>query len=142
MEGMGRLMKLAGLFYLINIPVDWIKDFIMGRDPQMDDLMVDNLFKLMGFSRWHVWNFRYRQNPLETAALLVLPAAPFIQYPFMDMQDAIKQISKGEDIEPGQFNTWRILPIVGSPFYWHFGGGATKIEKRREEREGPPTRIR
>jgi hypothetical protein len=142
MEGMGRLMKLAGLFYLINIPVDWIKDFIMGRDPQMDDLMVDNLFKLMGFSRWHVWNFRYRQNPLETAALLVLPAAPFIQYPFMDMQDAIKQISKGEDIEPGQFNTWRILPIVGSPIYWHFGGGATKIEKRREEREGPPTRIR
>lgn len=140
-EGMGRLMKLAGLFYLINIPVDWIKDFIMGRDPQMDDLMVDNIFKLMGFSRWHVWNFRYRSNPLETASLLVLPAAPFIQYPFMDMQDSIRQISKGEDIEPGQFNTWRILPIVGSPLYWHFGGGATKIEERREEREGPPTRI-
>jgi len=141
-SGFRRLLHLAGLFYLGNIPVDWIKDWLMGRDPQLEDIMVDNLFKLMGISRWHVWNFRYRKNPLEFAMQLAMPAAPFLTYPLLDIEMAAKQIAEGEDIKPGKFNTWRIIPVGGSPIYWWAGGGADKVEERREEREGIGSRNR
>ncbi len=141
-SGFRRLLHLAGVFYLGNIPVDWIKDWLMGRDPQLEDIMVDNLFKLMGISRWHVWNFRYRKNPIEFGLLLMAPPAPFMNYPAIDLYAAYEQLAKGEDIEPGKFESWRMLPLIGSPIYWHAGGGADKIEKRREEREGIGSRNR
>ncbi len=135
-QGMANLIRLMGVLYLINVPVDWLKDWLMGRDPQLSDLMVDNLFKLSGVSRWHLWNFRYRQNPIESVALLALPPAPFIQFPVMDLFDSWSKIEDGDEIKPGDFDFWRILPFAGSPYYWHFGAGADKIQKRREEREG------
>lgn len=134
-QGMTQLMRLAGLFYLVNLPVDWIKDWLMGRDPQMDDLAIDNLWKLMGISRWHIWNFRYRANPVESASLLVLPPAPFIQYPLMDAKDVAAKIAEGDEVKPGEFESWRMLPFVGAPYYWHAGGGAEKVRKRKEKRE-------
>jgi hypothetical protein len=133
--GFKNLIHLAGLLYIVGLPVDWLKDWIMGRDPQLGDLAVDNVFKLLGVNRWNIWQFRERKNPLEAAMLLVTPPAPFLQYPLLDAGNVAKKIAEGEDIEPGNFESWRMLPFIGSPIYWWFGGGAVKVEKRKRERE-------
>jgi hypothetical protein len=131
-EGFRNLAHLAGLLFLIGAPVDWLKDFIMGRAPVMEDIMIDNVFKLVGVNRWALWQFRERQNPVESAMMLIAPPAPFLVYPLQDIQEAYKRIAEGEEIEPGNFESWRALPLVGSPVYWHVGGGAAKIAEREE----------
>lgn len=132
-EGARNLVHLAGLLFLVGCPVDWLKDFIMGRRPQMDDIMVDNLFKLMGVNRWALWRFRESKNPVEAALLFVAPPAPFLVYPATDLIDVATKISEGDDIDVSKFETWRALPFVGSPVYWWMGGGADKIEAREKK---------
>jgi hypothetical protein len=134
MEGARNLIHLAGLLFMIGCPIDWLKDFIMGRRPVMDDIMVDNLFKLLGVNRWALWRFRESKNPVEAALLLIAPPAPFIVYPATDMVESAMKIAEGDDIDVSKFETWRALPFVGSPVYWWMGGGADKIEKK--ERSG------
>jgi hypothetical protein len=133
--GFRNLIHLAAMLYMVGLPVDWLKDWVMGRDPQIGDLAFDNLFKLLGVNRWNLWQFREKKNPLEAALLLVTPPAPFLVYPLDDLKEAMKRIEEGDEIEPGNFESWRMLPFLGAPIYWWFGGGAVKVEKRRERRE-------
>lgn len=133
--GFKNLIHMAAVLYMIGLPVDWLKDWVMGRDPQMGDLAVDNIFKLLGVNRWNIWQFRERKNPLEAAMMLIVPPAPFLQYPLLDAEKVAKKIEAGDDIEPGNFETWRMLPFVGAPIYWWFGGGAKSVEERKRKRE-------
>lgn len=139
--GFRNLIHLAGLFYLINVPVDWLKDWIMGRDPQLSDIAIDNIWKLMGVNRYAVWRAR-EQGLVEAAAIFLAPPAPFIEHPLRDIWNATERIAEGEDIKPGEFESWRIIPFVGSPIYWRGGGGAEKVKKRREKREKKNRRTR
>jgi hypothetical protein len=133
-EGFRNLIHLAGVLFMVGVPVDWLKDWIMMRDPQLPDLAVDNLFKLLGVNRWSLWQFRENPDPVRAALLLAAPPAPFVTYPFMDVKDSAKAISKGDDIKPGEFESWRMLPFIGSPLYWYLGGGREKVEKRAKKR--------
>jgi hypothetical protein len=133
-EGFRNLIHLAGVLFMVGVPVDWLKDWIMMRDPQLPDLAVDNLFKLLGVNRWSLWQFRENPDPVRAALLLAAPPAPFLTYPFMDVKDSAKAISKGDDIKPGEFESWRMLPFIGSPLYWYLGGGREKVEKRAKKR--------
>lgn len=134
-EGFRNLIHLAGLLYMIGLPVDWLKDWIMARDPQLSDLAVDNLFKLLGVNRWNLWQFRESKNPVQAALMLAAPPAPFLVYPLTDIADTAEKISEGDEVKPGEFESWRMLPFIGSPIYWYLGGGVAKIEKRRLKRE-------
>jgi len=143
-QGFRNLTHLAALLFLVGVPVDWIKDAIMGRDPQLPDIAVDNVFKLIGVSRWNLWRFRDHKDPVKAAMELVTPPAPFLTYPIADVFDAAGQVAKGEEIKPGEFESWKMLPWFGDPIYWLLGGGRTKVEKRRLEREkqAPGNRVR
>jgi hypothetical protein len=133
-EGFRNLIHLAGLLYLIGVPVDWLKDWIMARDPQLSDIAVDNVFKLLGVNRWNLWNFRESKDPVQAALLLVAPPAPFLVYPLTDMAEAADQVSKGDEIKPGEFESWRMLPFIGAPIYWYLGGGEKKVQDRAAKR--------
>lgn len=133
--GARNLIHLAGLLYIIGLPVDWLKDWIMGRDPQMSDLAVDNVFKLLGVNRWHLYRFRENGNPVESLLLLIAPPAPFVEYPLDDARNSVKKVSEGDEINVLDFESWRILPWLGSFIYWHAGGGQKKTEKKRLQRE-------
>lgn len=132
--GFKNLIQLAGLLYIIGVPVDWLKDWIMMRDPQLPDIAVDNVFKLLGVNRWNLWQFRERNNPVEAALLLVAPPAPFLVYPLTDAMESAEKVSEGDDIKPGEFESWRMLPFIGAPIYWYLGGGVQKVEERAKKR--------
>jgi len=133
--GFKNLIHLCGLLFLIGMPVDWLKDFVMNRDPYLPDIAVDNLFKMLGVNRWNMYQFRERKNPVEAALMLAAPPAPFFVYPGQDAQAIVKKLAEGDEIKPMEFETWRILPFLGAPIYWYAGGGPAKVEKRRTLRE-------
>jgi hypothetical protein len=141
-EGFSNLAHLAGLLFLIGVPVDWLKDFVMGRRPVLEDIAVDNVFKLLGVNRWALWQFRENPDPVRAALMLAAPPAPFFVYPAMDVKEAAKRISEGEDIEPGKFESWRVLPFIGSPIYWLLGGGADKVAAKELRERGSSTPAR
>lgn len=134
-EGFRNLIHLAGLLYIIGVPVDWLKDWIMARDPQLSDIAIDNVFKLLGVNRWNLWQFRESRNPVQAALLLVAPPAPLLVYPLTDIAESAEKVSEGDEVKPGEFESWRMLPFIGAPIYWYLGGGEAKVEKRRQKRE-------
>jgi hypothetical protein len=133
-EGFRNLLHLAGLLYLIGVPVDWLKDWIMARDPQLSDIAVDNVFKLLGVNRWNLWQFRESRNPVQAALMLAAPPAPFLVYPLTDIAETAEKISEGDEVKPGEFESWRMLPFIGSPIYWYLGGGEKKVQERAAKR--------
>lgn len=134
MKGFSNLARLSGLLFLVGAPVDWLKDWMMGRDPQWTDIMVDNVFKMIGVNRYSLWQFRESKDPVRAALMLAAPPAPFLVYPVTDIFKSADNIAKGEDIEPGRFESWRMVPWLGSPYYWYFGEGEEKVERKAERR--------
>lgn len=132
--GFRNLIHLAGLLYMIGVPVDWLKDWIMARDPQLSDIAIDNVFKLLGVNRWNLWQFRESRNPVQAALMLAAPPAPFLVYPLTDIAESAEKISEGDEIKPGEFESWRMLPFIGAPIYWYLGGGEVKVQKRAAKR--------
>jgi len=133
-EGFKNLIVLAGLMYLLGVPIDALKDWLMGRDPRLEDLHVDNLLKLVGVNRWAVW--RARDGHIFQAAWAVIgPPKPWMDYPWSDWEKIHKEQQKGLDADLSKLESWKLIPIIGRPYYWHFGGGADKV-KRRKENQG------
>lgn len=50
--GAYNFMSLASLFTLANGTADMVKDFMTGKEIEMEDTLVDNIWKLMGMNRY------------------------------------------------------------------------------------------
>gem|GEM_PF-955573 len=133
-EGFRNLIWLAGLMYLLGVPVDALKDLIMGREPRLSDLHVDNLLKLVGVNRWIAWRLR-DGHIFQAAHALVGPPMPWFDYPASDWKRIQKEQSKGRDADLSKLEAWKLVPIVGRPYYWWLGGGREKVKRRRDARE-------
>ncbi|WP_197456997.1 hypothetical protein, partial [Cephaloticoccus capnophilus] len=129
-EGFKNLMLLGGLMYLLGVPVDALKDWIMGRDPQLEDLHVDNLLKLVGVNRWAMWRAR-DGHLLQAGWAIVGPPKPWADYPASDWQKIQREQRKGYGADLSKLESWKLVPIIGRPYYWHLGGGADKIKQRK-----------
>lgn len=131
LNGIKNLTYLLGLLWLAGVPVDWMKDFIFGRDPQISDIAIDNIWKLVGWSRYNQY---YAKQYGGRQALLVAmnPPMPWLDYPFRDAQNILDP-KKEWNIEDAE--TWRVLPVFGQAYYWWFGGGHEKIEKKKKQRQ-------
>jgi len=134
-QGGTNLLKIAGLFFMIGMPVDWIKDWLMMRDPQMGTIAVDNLFKLFGLSRWGVWQFRNEDQKILAAFKMIAPPVPFLDYPLEDLTTVEDRMTHGEAVEFADLESVRMIPFAGGPMYWGAGAGAKAVEKRMKKRE-------
>jgi len=136
-RGVWQLMRLAAIFWMANVPVDWIKDWIYGRQSRLTDVMVDNLFKLSGLTRYNLYFIRENPSAMGVAKIF-MPPLPFIEYPLTDTFKFYDALSKGDDFTWRDMESVRVIPFVGKEIYWHEGKGAEKIEKRvrKEIREG------
>lgn len=124
-KGLKNLIKLTASLALMGVTSDVIKDLLLGRDIELDDLVIDNLLKLLGFNRWQL--YKARQDGLIAAFMRsILPPVPFLDDVYKDIVNRRK------------FPDWRIIgriPFVGKFYYWWFGGGKrfTKRGKKKPE---------
>lgn len=127
-NGFKGLVNLMLGLWMAGVPVDWLKDWIFGRNPNFPDLAVDNLFKLMGWSRYN--QYYARQYGMRQALLVAMnPPMPFVDYPFRDIGNLLDE-DKEFNLEDAE--TWRLIPVVGQFYYWLIGGGETKMENERQ----------
>ena len=136
-EGMGNLVRLAGYFVLANASADALKDLIMGRKIHLDDIMIDNLFRLAGGSRFMAWQVRM-YGPMEAAIKQALPP----QGSMMDkiykdgvaIKDAVFEEEKTMEDAFKNIESVNFLPFGGKAWYWWFGGGNKKVNDQEIKR--------
>jgi len=115
MNGIGNLMRLSALFFMANLPIDLIKDWMTGKDIEFTDTMVDNLYKLIGLSRYSVeYATRGGRQPSKVIPDVIMPPTNFIDYPAEDIQTIKKRYDEGEDLDLMNLESWRMLPFAGS----------------------------
>ena len=113
-----NLIRLAAALMLTGATSDVIKDTLLGRKIILKDLVVNNILKLVGFSRWQI--YKSRMDGLFTTLLQsVLPPIPFVDDFYKDI---IKYTNKNKKTRPKVKNwrVWQRIPLVGKLYYWWF----------------------
>lgn len=120
-KALKNLVALSAALTVMNVTADEIKDLVLNRETKMSDRVVDNILKLAGFSKYTI--YKAREEGIGSAvARTVLP-------PFKLIDSAYKDITRQNEVD--QLETIESIPIGGKLYYWWFGKGATKSEKKR-----------
>jgi hypothetical protein len=135
LKGATQLLRLAFIFWSINMPVDWIKDFIYNRRSNLSDIMVDNLWKLVGLTRYQIYYMKEKPGP-EGAAKLAFPPLPWVELPMTDLVTWREKVAKGENMTFDDFESVRMIPFFGKELYWWVGRGDKKVDDRLAREQG------
>ena len=128
-EKMKNFLKLSIALILMNATADTIKDMILGRKTKLQDIVIDNILRLVGFSKWQLYKTR-EDGILATFFQSILPPTPFIDEVYKDaMRFANKKNAKVSDMR-----IWQRIPVVGKFYFWWFGGGK-EIKARRDKKK-------
>lgn len=131
-EGLRNLMVLAALVTMANAGADQIKDWLFMRKSTLSDKVIDNLLRLVGISRYTLWEAR--RNGLSSAIWnLVKPPLNVIELPLRDIENAKKAIEKDEPVDFKNFESWGMVPFFGKHYDWWFGAAHQRQLKRQEE---------
>jgi hypothetical protein len=123
-----RLARLTGAFIAMGMVADTAKDMVFGRDFDLEDTVVDNIWKTMGLSKYQIWQFRM-EGARELAIKLIAPPFKIIEGLTRDYN----QLSKG-DLKAIESESINSIPLGGKLFYWWFGKGKQKVLKRRRKK--------
>lgn len=107
---------------LMGFGSDAIKDFLLGREITLDDLVVDNIVKLFGISKFQIYKSR-RDGIMNTVWQTLF--VPPVGTPIDDIYKDISQIYQGKK-EVKDAEVLGRVPIVGKFYYWWAGGGSEK----------------
>lgn len=150
--GARKLTALVAMLFAAGFSKDWIVDFMLDRDPQPDDIAVDNMFKLLQVSRYAVWKSRNRaadgnvfgfvgtgaytlQRSKEVLTDIVFPPTVLLDRPAADLGTWAKSEQTGDPIDFWGLESIKFIPGAGDPAYWYSDTGRGKIERRRKLRE-------
>jgi hypothetical protein len=130
-----NMIRLATLLMLMNASADALKDLLLGRPIDPNDIAIDNIAKLIGFSRYSVSQMG-RDGVGSALFDQVTPPTNFIDNVWKDVGELWK--NWGESVEVNKLKTIQDIPLIGKLYYWWFGRGVeTKERKKRKlRREG------
>jgi len=115
-EGMKNFVSVAALFVLANAAADELKDWLLDRETDLEDRVVDNLLRLAGVSKFVTWKAR-TEGVGSALARQILPPFKFIDAAGKDILNA------GDD---KGLEVMSSIPLVGKLYYWHMGRGTSK----------------
>lgn len=117
-QGMKNFVRLTMFFVLANAGADELKDWILGRETDLDDRVTDNMLRLFGISKFVTWKAR-TEGVASALARQILPPFKFIDSLGKDI------ISAGDEKGLEMLGS---VPVVGKLAYWHIGRGTRKKE--------------
>jgi len=120
--GMKNLVSLGAALMLMGMGTDALKDLLLGREIDLDDLVMDNILKTSGFTKYQIYQSR-RDGVMNTfwKTLFVPP----IGAPIDDLSRDLTALANG-DKGPEDLEIWQHVPIGGKFYYWWIGAGAAK----------------
>ena len=121
--GLKKFMGLAAVFAAANASTDVIKDLLYGRPIERDDLLEDNLWKLLGINRYLIRKMD-REGPGKAFLEGLLPPTTVFDRTFQDL----KAIA-GDKEYKGNMLQGTPLDMV----YWRYLGGQDKIKRMESQ---------
>lgn len=122
-KALGNLIKLSAALAMMNGSADVIKNILLGRPTDLTDLVVDNILRLIGFSKYTV--YKARREGIGAAMLAtIFPPVPFVD-------DLYRDLSSKKDAS--DYKVWNAIPLVGKFYYWWFGGGRQFLDKKKKK---------
>jgi len=120
-EGVKKLASLSAVFMAANASTDVIKDTMYGRPTKLDDLLTNNILKLVGVNRYMAYEAK-RKGAGSVVGQTLLP--PFTLYDRFS-KDLIN-LFEGKEYKGNL--------LQGTPldvFYWHYLGGLDKVDRMK-----------
>ena len=116
-KGMKNLVTLSTWMFLMGATSDFLKDLMMGRETEPEDLVYDNILKLAGISKFQI----YRAKEAGVIESFVPP----LLAPVVDLgSDVTGVLTDDKDIK--DLEVWGHIPVLGKLYYWWYGAGAEK----------------
>jgi len=139
-EGLKRLMKLGSSLVILGAGTDKAKDYILGRKTELPDLVVDNILKLGGMSKYNTWLLR-KEGLVRSIANQAMPSLGLSYDVARDLNKIYNQNFehgiKRYNAKQRGYETVKDIPLVGKPAYYWFGEGERKEKiKRMKEMKG------
>ena len=139
-EGLIMLIRLATALMLMGMGSDALKDLILGRPITLDDLVVDNMLKTAGITKYQI--YQSKQDGIANTAMqyfFVPPLYAPVDNAVKDIGDIVgkenKRTGQTKHMNPKDARSLSYVPVVGKFYYWWVGGGKAKIEKEKKKKE-------
>ena len=129
-RGFQNLTKLAIAMLLMGATKDVIKDLMLGRDFEVEDLFIENVIQMAGISRYQVLKSRQQGIWNTFWQFFIPPVGTVTDDLYRDLTAIGLSDKKLRDAR-----TAKDVPVVGKLYYWWFGGGATKKKKKSKSRK-------
>lgn len=133
-EALGNLVRLTSMVMLANATADVIKDLLLNRPLVWPDYLVNNIWRLFGVSRYSFYKFKTEGVSEGVASIVLPPVASFVTNTTKDVQKMLKG-----DFKPQNAEVVQGVPFLGKLYYWWFGGGKAKLEKKQSKGRGGRT---
>ena len=134
------MIKLAVYFVLSNATADALKDLIMRREIHLDDIAIDNMYRLAGGSRFMAWQVR-QHGPIEAVTKQVFgPQWSMGTKLWRDFGIGGSIWKAAFDEEKTMADAFKniksvnFLPYGGKAWYWWTGGGSKKVVEQELDR--------
>ncbi|MCK5600842.1 hypothetical protein KAR91_03175 [Candidatus Pacearchaeota archaeon] len=128
-KALGNFIRLSSALLIMGATADELKNLLLGRAADLSDLVIDNILKLMGFSKYSIYKAR-REGAGSAAAALLLPPFSLVNATTMDTFDVIFK----DDFDITKARTLARLPVVGKLYDWWFGRAAERKEKKKGQK--------
>ena len=123
-----NMIWLSILVMAMNGTADVLKDLLLGREVKLDDLLVDNAAKLIGFSRYSINQVR-REGIGSAIGQSILPPFALVDDVTRDIFDLYKSFAENEEMD--KLRTIENIPVIGKLYYYWFGRGSEIKKKQR-----------
>jgi hypothetical protein len=131
-KGMKNLMLLSGAFFTANAAADEVKDLVLGRETPPSDRVVDNLWRLVGASKYDVYKARQDGVGQTVTKKILFPTSVWDR-----LSKDVAAVAEDKRYEKGPlkgdrfgFESTQTIPVGGKLYYWWFGRGAQKEENK------------
>ena len=125
-QAIKRAVVLGTYLAGANVGTQTVKDILMGRDPDIENLPDNTLWALLGvfgLNRYVSERYLRQGKLLEAGASIVMPATPIIESILEAPYEASKE-------DPNMAKLLKPVPVVGNLFYNWFGGGAEAYNEK------------
>jgi len=132
-EGLQMLTRLSIALMLTGMGADELKNLLLGREIDLNTLVMDNLLKLGAISKYQIYQAKQDGVANTVMQTFFVPSALIAP-----MDTLIRDIEKinADKITWNESETVGHIPLVGKLYYWWEGGGVKKKEKEKAKNGG------
>ena len=133
-KGMQELVKLMTFFVMLGVPVDLIKDLLVGRMGYMSDYVFNSMTRVFGINKFMFYSIR--NEGIGEAAMDFVTPVPLARV--LDTTNQMSQILQGSKTFE-QSGIWRTTPF-SDLWTYRTDGAKEKMKKQMRRRESGDTK--